>query len=151
MKKYTHMYPFIYDYENVMSTDPRKQSPSSASPAGLKQVTRALPPIVKQVRDNSLSILINQLTEFFVSCDDLFFELAGKAGTNKEQNDFFDTMREIRISKKQNAKSLALLIPIPTIFSMNFSALCKETVLNSLLSLYPITCIVKVGLSTMTW
>ena len=84
-----------------MSTDPRNQSPPSSAPTGINQVTRALPPIVKQVRDNSLSILINQLTEFFASCDDLFFELAGKAGTNKEQNDFFDTMREIRLSKKQ--------------------------------------------------
>ncbi len=84
-----------------MSTDPRKQSASSIRLAGANQVTRALPSIVKQVRDNSLSILINQLTECFVSCDDLFFELAGKAGTNKEQNDFFDTMREIRLSRKQ--------------------------------------------------
>lgn len=64
-------------------------------------VSRALPPIVKQVKDNSFSILINQLSDFFISCDDLFFELAGKAGTNKEQNDFFDTMREIRLGKKQ--------------------------------------------------
>ena len=84
-----------------MSTDPRKQSQSSSGATGVNHVTRALPPIVKQVRDNSLSILLNQLTEFFVSCDDLFFELAGKAGTNKEQNDFFDTMREVRLSKKQ--------------------------------------------------
>ena len=84
-----------------MSIDPHKQSKSTTSSAGASHVTRALPPIVKQFRDNSLSILINQLTEFFVSCDDLFFELAGKAGTNKEQNDFFDTMREIRLSKKQ--------------------------------------------------
>ncbi len=84
-----------------MSIDPRKQSQPTTGSIGASQVTRALPPIVKQVRDNSLSILINQLTEFFVSCDDLFFELAGKAGTNKEQNDFFDTMREIRLSKKQ--------------------------------------------------
>jgi len=84
-----------------MSIDLRKQSQSTTGSIGASQVTRALPPIVKQVRDNSLSILTNQLTEFFVSCDDLFFELAGKAGTNKEQNDFFDTMREIRLSKKQ--------------------------------------------------
>ncbi|MBV1922001.1 MAG: DUF1631 domain-containing protein [Pseudomonadales bacterium] len=85
-----------------MSTDPRKQSASSTRLAGANQVTRALPSVVTQVRDNSLSILINQLTECFVSCDDLFFELAGRAGTNKEQNDFFDTMREIRLSRKQS-------------------------------------------------
>ncbi|OUR99149.1 hypothetical protein A9Q81_11245 [Gammaproteobacteria bacterium 42_54_T18] len=84
-----------------MSTDTRNQSQPTSASTGVNQVTRALPPIVKQVRDNSLSILVNQLTEFFVSCDDLFFELAGKAGTNKEQNDFFDTMREIRLRKKQ--------------------------------------------------
>ncbi|OUS25797.1 hypothetical protein A9Q99_20290 [Gammaproteobacteria bacterium 45_16_T64] len=83
-----------------MSTDIGKPSTIRPTTKTLSGVTRALPPIVKQVKDNSFSILNNQLSEFFISCDDLFFDLAGKAGTNKEQNDFFDTMREVRLNKK---------------------------------------------------
>jgi len=82
-------------------------------------VTRALPPIVKQVKENSLSILNNQLSEFFISCDDLFFDLAGKAGTNKEQNDFFDTMREIRLNKNK------AISQFKSQFDLSFSALAN--------------------------
>lgn len=63
-------------------------------------VTRALPGILRQVKENSLSILSNQMSDFFNSCDDLFFELANHAGSNSEQNLYFDSMREIRIKKK---------------------------------------------------
>ncbi|MDX1692683.1 MAG: DUF1631 domain-containing protein [Ketobacteraceae bacterium] len=63
-------------------------------------VTRALPGIMRQVKENSLSILGNQINEFFNSCDDLFFELANHASSNNEQNLYFDSMREIRLKKK---------------------------------------------------
>ena len=78
-----------------MNRDQERYSPSSGSPA----VTRALPSILRQVKENSLSILTNQLNEFFNSCDDLFFELANRASSNNEQNLYFDSMREIRLHK----------------------------------------------------
>ncbi|PCJ46851.1 MAG: hypothetical protein COA99_01885 [Moraxellaceae bacterium] len=87
-----------------MKSETDKQSHIANSQQGAKPVTAvttALPAILKQVKENSLSILNNQLTEFFVSCDDLFFDLASKAETNQKQNDLFETMRDIRLHKKE--------------------------------------------------
>lgn len=64
-------------------------------------VAATLPSLVKQVKDNSFAILSNNFSHFFTSCDDLFFDLASKAGSNKEQNLYFDSMREVRMKKSQ--------------------------------------------------
>lgn len=64
-------------------------------------VAATLPSLVKQVKENSFAILSNNFSHFFTSCDDLFFDLASKAGSNKEQNLYFDSMREVRIKKAQ--------------------------------------------------
>lgn len=66
---------------------------------GSTNITLALPAVLRQVKDNVLTILINHLSTFFSSCDDLFFDLAKKAANNKEQNLYFDSMREVRIRK----------------------------------------------------
>lgn len=79
-----------------MNRDQERYNTSVSGPS----VTRALPGILRQVKENSLSILSNQLNEFFNSCDDLFFELANHASSNNEQNLYFDSMREIRLKKK---------------------------------------------------
>lgn len=67
----------------------------------LSGVAATLPTLVKQVKDNTFAILSNNFSHFFSSCDDLFFDLASKAGSNKEQNLYFDSMREVRIKKPQ--------------------------------------------------
>lgn len=67
----------------------------------VSSVAAALPSLVKQVKDNSFAILSNNFSHFFTSCDDLFFDLASKAGSNKEQNLYFDSMREVRMKKPQ--------------------------------------------------
>lgn len=59
----------------------------------------ALPPYVNQIRDNSISILINCLDELFSGCDDLFFDLSSRAASNSEQNLYFESMRELRVKK----------------------------------------------------
>lgn len=64
-------------------------------------VAATLPSLVKQVKENSFAILSNNFSHFFTSCDDLFFDLASKAGSNKEQNLYFDSMREVRVKKAQ--------------------------------------------------
>lgn len=69
------------------------------SPPGASNVTLALPTVLRQVKDNVLTILLNHIATFFSSCDDLFFDLAKKAANNKEQNLYFDSMREVRIRK----------------------------------------------------
>lgn len=67
----------------------------------VSSVSATIPTLVKQVKDNSFSILSNNFSQFFSSCDDLFFDLASKAGSNNEQNLYFDSMREVRIKKPQ--------------------------------------------------
>lgn len=93
-----------------------RERPTSSS--GFSKVTRSLPPIIRQLKENGISVLDNQLADFFSSCDDLFFDLASKAGTNQEQNLYFDSMREIRIKKqviqlrfKEEYEKLFILMP----------------------------------------
>ncbi|MAR90232.1 MAG: DUF1631 domain-containing protein [Pseudomonadota bacterium] len=64
-------------------------------------VSTTMPTLIKQVKENAFSILSNNFSQFFSSCDDLFFDLASKAGSNNEQNLYFDSMREVRIKKPQ--------------------------------------------------
>lgn len=79
--------------ERMSDTEQRNRTASS--------VSAAIPALVKQVKENTFSILSNNFSHFFSSCDDLFFDLASKAGTNNEQNLYFDSMREVRIKKPQ--------------------------------------------------
>lgn len=58
-----------------------------------------LPLLLKQVKDNSLSILTAYLENLFGSCDDLFFDLSSRAASNSEQNLYFESMREVRLKK----------------------------------------------------
>jgi hypothetical protein len=58
-----------------------------------------LPAPIKQVKDNAANVFLKQLTEMFASCDDLFFDLSGRAVSNSEQNLYFESMREIRLKK----------------------------------------------------
>jgi hypothetical protein len=58
-----------------------------------------LPPLVQQIKDNSLSILTSNLDTLFSACDDMFFNLSSRAASNNEQNLYFESMRELRIKK----------------------------------------------------
>ena len=58
-----------------------------------------LPPMLRQIKDDALSILLNSLDELFSSCDDLFFDLSSRAASNAEQNLYFESMRELRVKK----------------------------------------------------
>ncbi len=51
-----------------------------------------LPSLITQIRDNSTSVLRNQLTEMFGVLDDVLFESAQKAKNNNEQNLLFEAM-----------------------------------------------------------
>ncbi len=72
---------------------------STGTYSGTGNVAIALPAVLRQLKENVLSILLNHVNTFFTSCDDLFFDLAKKAANNKEQNLYFDSMREVRIRK----------------------------------------------------
>jgi hypothetical protein len=59
----------------------------------------ALPVLLRQIKDSSISILLSHLENLFGSCDDLFFDLSSRAASNSEQNLYFESMREVRLKK----------------------------------------------------
>lgn len=58
-----------------------------------------LPKPIAQVKDNAQQMLGKLLSDMFNSCDDLFFDLSGRAVSNTEQNLYFESMREVRLKK----------------------------------------------------
>lgn len=65
----------------------------------------AIPVVITTLKEDCFNVLGPKVREFFESCDDLFFDLANRAGNNNEQNLYFDAMRDIRLHKQQ-ARSL---------------------------------------------
>lgn len=57
------------------------------------------PPLVRQLKDDALIVLLNSLEDLFSNCDDLFFDLSSRATSNAEQNLYFESMRELRFKK----------------------------------------------------
>jgi hypothetical protein len=58
-----------------------------------------LPSLLIQIKDNSSSVLRNELSEMFDALDDHFFDTAKQAKSNNEQNLYFESMRELRVQK----------------------------------------------------
>lgn len=85
-----------------------------------------LPPLIVQARDACLSIMLSELSSMFQSCDDLFFELSGRAKTNAEQNMYFESMREVRFNK------LALSANFKQQMDLTFAALSDPKALEAL-------------------
>src|SRR5690606_20608235 len=59
----------------------------------------SLPPLVRQLKDDAQTVLLNSLEDLFSNCDDLFFDLSSRAASNAEQNLYFESMRELRVKK----------------------------------------------------
>jgi hypothetical protein len=82
-----------------------------------------LPPLVRQIKDDAQSILLNLLEDLFSNCDDLFFDLSSRASSNAEQNLYFESMRELRFKKagvvnayRQNFEQNFLALSQPATF-----------------------------------
>ena len=59
-----------------------------------------LPPLIQAVVDMSIQQLGDAFAKMLDAVDDRFFELAESAGTNIEQNFYFEAMRDIRIGRR---------------------------------------------------
>jgi len=59
----------------------------------------AFPPLIRQLKDDAIIVLLNSLEDLFSNCDDLFFDLSSRASSNAEQNLYFESMRELRFKK----------------------------------------------------
>lgn len=66
-----------------------------------------LPAAVHAVHEKGKQNVLNLLKQFFDHADDSLFELADKAQSNQEQNLFFDSMREVRVQRRNIEKQFA--------------------------------------------
>ena len=64
------------------------------------QEQRKLPKLIERVRDQALESLTKLFGHMLDTADDTLFDLADKAGNNKDQTLYFDAMRELRIKRK---------------------------------------------------
>ncbi len=69
-----------------------------------------LPAAVHAVHEKGKFIVLKQLKRFFDNADDSLFELADKAQSNQEQNLFFDSMREVRVQRRNTEKHFSIAI-----------------------------------------
>ena len=83
-----------------------------------------LPPLVRQIKDNAQTVLLNLLEDLFSNCDDLFFDLSSRASSNTEQNLYFESMRELRFKKA------GVINAYRQHFEQNFLALAQPSTLN---------------------
>lgn len=84
-----------------------KQDNKVISFSGHKPFSRFdLPPALVRLRDTSGLALKSVLGRFFERADDSLFELADRAGSNKDQTEYFDAMRELRLRRKAMAVSV---------------------------------------------
>lgn len=84
-----------------------KQDNKVVSFSGQKPFSRFdLPPALVRLRDTSGQSLKGVLGRFFERADDALFELADRAGSNKDQAVYFDAMRELRLRRKAMAVSV---------------------------------------------
>ena len=61
------------------------------------------PGLLRVIQKNSVSHYEQFLAHLFSSSDDLFYDLSKRASSNKEQNLYFEAMREIRIKRERIA------------------------------------------------
>lgn len=67
--------------------------------------TGKLPVALIHVRDKAAALLKGYVQELFASADDALFEMADRATSNNEQNTLFETMRDLRLKRKNIERS----------------------------------------------
>jgi hypothetical protein len=65
----------------------------------------ALPPILNSIRQNAKKILSGLVETVFNHADDSLFEMADRSRNDTDQHLYFDSMREIRLHRRQIADS----------------------------------------------
>ncbi|UTF59663.1 DUF1631 domain-containing protein [Gilvimarinus sp. DA14] len=80
--------------ENVVPLKPEQKRSAEAALA-------RMPAPMHQLREKSRMQLQVMLRDLFDKADDALFELADKATNNHEQNLFFDSMRQVRLRRKE--------------------------------------------------
>lgn len=64
-----------------------------------------MPTPIKKIKPKAIASLCKALEEMFDRADDTLFQMADRAGSNSEQNTFFESMREVRVKRRGVEKS----------------------------------------------
>ncbi len=64
-----------------------------------------LPPVIHAVRQKAKENLLKLVTKLFDSTDDALFEMADRSANNGDQSLFFESMRQIRLQRKNVIKA----------------------------------------------
>ena len=89
---------------NVVTLQTR-QSSRAQNEANMKERLAQLPPSLQLIFGLSQSHFKSTIQDLFDHVDDSLFELADRAESNFEQNVFFESMREIRIHRRDMEKT----------------------------------------------
>lgn len=66
----------------------------------------ALPAALKKAHRAGLEVLLQLLGELFEKADDAFFDYAQKAGSTQKQEEFIETMRTLRLKRKEIERTI---------------------------------------------
>ncbi len=66
----------------------------------------ALPAALKKAHRAGLEVLLQLLGELFEKADDAFFDYAQKAGSTQKQEEFIETMRTLRLKRKEIERAI---------------------------------------------
>ncbi len=88
------------DRAKVIQLEPEIQRQSRARLA-------RLPASVHAVHEKGKTLVLDLLRSFFEQADDSLFDLADRALNNQEQNIYFDSMREVRVQRRNIEKRFA--------------------------------------------
>lgn len=89
---------------NIVTLQTKKSS-RAQNEVIMKERLSQLPPPLQLIHDLSQSQFKSTIQNLFDHVDDSLFELADKAESNLEQNVFFESMREIRIHRRDMEKT----------------------------------------------
>jgi hypothetical protein len=89
----------------VFATGKLEMIKTTLDSVAIHKAALMLPPLIQSVVDMSSQQLGDAFAKMLDTVDDRFFELAESAGTNVEQNFYFEAMRDIRIGRRATQRT----------------------------------------------
>lgn len=90
-----------------MANGQPKVVPFKSDSDGSRPVSPPLPQVLLRLQERFFPALQERLQPMFDEADDALFELADRAASNLEQNAFFESMREVRVRRRDIEQGMA--------------------------------------------
>src|SRR5690625_1416767 len=90
-----------------MANGQPKVVPFKSDSDGSRPVSPPLPQVLLRLQERFFPALQERLQPMFDEADDALFELAGRAASNLEQNACFESLREVRVRRRDIEQGMA--------------------------------------------